>query len=580
MNRRQLLRMTAALTPALTPALAPALSSGAAGAGPVPGETGGRGLPTWDPAGFGARGDGRALDSPAINAAIEACTRAGGGIVYLRPGVYRSGTVVLRSNVTLYLEAGATILGSLDLDDYREYPGPPYRERPGPPPKGDANQRHLIFAADAENLTLAGPGRIDGQGMHFNEPSGRAPLPPGEQWAEVTAHAWRKRESGRPSPMLEFVRCRWLRIEDVRIENSPGWTLRPFDCDNVTITGISIRSPNYTPNADGLDLTGCQNVFVSNCSIDTGDDAICLKSESDYGGEPRLARNIVVTNCVLTTCCNGFKVGTATEGGFENITFSNSVIYNAPGEFRDRVISGIALEVVDGGWIDGFVATGIRMQRTRTPVFLRLGDRSRRHAAPGQVPRLRGVRIENLHASESLLASSITGIRGAQVEDVTLSGLRIDNVLASRPEWLDRAVPEKEDAYPEARMFGMLPASGLYVRHARGLSLRDIDLRTAAGEARPTVILDDVERVRIAGLGSSPVTGARPVVSMRDTRDAWISESAAPAGAGTYLGVEGAASANILLSGCDLRAAQREIEIGGGALASAAVARGNYRAES
>jgi polygalacturonase len=565
MNRRQMMMLTAAM------------ASSAANVAVASGKHADNSLPLFDPIGFGAKGDGKALDSRAINAAIDACNKAGGGIVYLRPGTYRSGTVVLQSNVTLYLEAGATILGSLDLNDYREYPGLPDNQMPGPPPKGDANQRHLIFAVDAENVTLAGPGRIDGQGTHFIEPSGRPDLPPEDQWAEVTAHAWKKKETGRPSPMMEFVNCRWLRIEDVRIENSPGWTLRPYNCDNVYIRGISVKSPNYTSNADGMDLTGCQNVFISDCSIDTGDDAICLKSESPYGGEPRLARNIVVTNCILTTCCNGFKLGTASEGGFENITFSNSVIYNKPGDLKGRVISGIALEVVDGGWIDGFVATGIRMQRTRTPIFIRLGNRQKKY--DNSQHGLRGVMIENVHASESLLASSITGMKGVEIEDVTLSSIRIDNVLPSRPEWINHLVPEKEGGYPEARMFGMLPASGLYIRHVSGLSLRDLSFRAAAAEARPTVIFDDVQRVRMSGLASTVVSGDQPVVSMKDASDVWISESAAPAGTGSYLGVEGAASGNILLSNSDMRGAQKIVELGVGLTPKTVTAKGNIEAE-
>jgi hypothetical protein len=566
MNRRQMMMLTAATaSSAATIAVASNKHTDAP-------------LPFFEPLSFGAKADGKALDSPAINAAISACNKSGGGIVYLRPGIYRSGTVLLKSNVTLYIEAGATILGSLDLRDYTEYPGPPYREKSGPPPSGDANQRHLILAVDAENVTLAGPGRIDGQGTHFIEPSGRAPLSVENQWAEVTAHAWKKKETGRPSPMLEFVNCRFLRIEDIRIENSPGWTLRPHNCDNVYISGISIKSPNYISNADGLDLTGCQNVFVSNCSIDTGDDAICLKSENMYGGEPRLARNIVVTNCVLTTCCNGFKIGTATEGGFENITFSNSVIYNTPGAFKDRVISGIALEVVDGGWIDGFVATGIRMQRTRTPIFIRLGNRRRSHTYAEHG--LRGVMIENIHASESLLASSITGLSGMDVRDVTLSNIRIDNALPSRPEWIGRTVPEKEGDYPEARMFGMLPASGLYVRHVTGLRVKDLAFNNAAGEARPAVLLDDVRNARLSGISGSAVAGSEPFLSMIDTRDAWISDSAAPAGTHTYLKSEGAACSNILLSGCDMRGAERTVELDGSVPPEAVVAEGNIHASS
>jgi len=498
----------------------------------------------FDPRKFAAKGDGKTLDSAAINAAIDACTQAGGGIVYLSPGTYRCGTVVLKSNVTLYVEAGATILGSTDINDYTLQSGPPLM--------GDADQDHLIFARDAENVTLCGPGLINGQGQSYWKSSGRPPLPPEEAWADVIAHGWMK-NGRRPSPMLEFVNCKWLRIEDLRIENASGWTMRPINCEQVVIRGISVKNPVYGSNTDGMDITGCRNVFVSDCSIDTGDDAICLKSENPYGSEPLVNKNIVVTNCVLTTCCNGFKLGTATQGGFENITFSNSVIYNNAVPLPERVISGIALEIVDGGWIEGVVITGIRMQRTRTPIFIRLGNRSSKHDYPQHG--LRGVMIDNIHASESLLASSITGLENAQVEDVTLSNIRIDNVLPSRPEWINRQVAEIPNKYPEARMFGMLPASGLYCRHVRGLRLSGLAFRVAAGEQRPVMICDDVRGLRVSNLSSTPTQGDQPMIKLVQSADAWISDTAAPAGTKTFLSVEGADSANILMSGCDLRAA-------------------------
>jgi polygalacturonase len=311
--------------------------------------------------------------------------------------------------------------------------------------------------------------------------------------------------------MLEFVNCRWLRIEDVHIDNAAGWTLRPINCDNVFITGVVIKNQNIGSNTDGMDLTGCQNVFVSNCSIDTGDDAICLKSENPYGSEPRLAKNIVITNCTLTTCCNGFKLGTATFGGFENITFSNSVIYNNTSAYKDRVISGIALEVVDGGWIEGVVITGIQMQRTRTPIFIRLGNRNSGFNYPQNG--IRGVMIENIHASECLLASSITGVPGRNVEDITIQNIRVDNALPSRPEWPSLRPAEAEKNYPEARMFGMLPVSGLYARHVRGLNLRDVSFRSTPNENRPAIHLEDVRGASIRGFSTTAISGSQPLVS-------------------------------------------------------------------
>ena len=194
MNRRDLLQLTPA-----------GLSFGAAQ--PAPG-----GPRVFDAKNFGAAADGGTLDTRAINAAIDACHKAGGGAVYLAPGVYLSGTVVLKSNVTLYLEAGATLLGSKNLADYGR--------QPGPPEKGDANQKHLVFARDAENVGLAGPGRIDGQGPAFWVPSGRAVPPPEDAWKDVATYDWKPLD--RASPLVEFAGCRNLRIEDVRIENASG----------------------------------------------------------------------------------------------------------------------------------------------------------------------------------------------------------------------------------------------------------------------------------------------------------------------------------------------------------------------
>jgi hypothetical protein len=217
------------------------------------------------------------------------------------------------------------------------------------------------------------------------------------------------------------------------------------------------------------------------------------------------------------------------------------------------------------------------MQRTRTPIFIRLGDRSKKHDYPQRG--LRGVMIENIHASESLLASSITGLESAYVEDVTLSNIRVDNVLPSRPEWINRTVPEVANKYPEARMFGMLPASGIYCRHVKGLRLRDLDFRVAQGEQRPVMMCEDVHGLRISGLSSTPTDGDQPLMKLAQSSDAWISDSSAPSGTKAFLAVEGADSANILVSGCDLRGAERAAEIGEGVSPKAVTSIGNILKE-
>jgi polygalacturonase len=461
---------------------------------------------------YGARPDGKTLNTKSIQSAIDRVFQDGGGVVNIPSGTFLTGRIELKSGVTLNLQTGSTLLGSTSIDDYKAHP-----ESDG---NGPAAGRHLIFAQDAENITITGSGVIDGQGPSFWEPS--APVPPSEEWAGVASHDLAPKKSGRPSPMLEFANCRGLQINGIRIQNSPGWTLRTVNCDSVEVQGITIRNPINGPNTDGIDIVCSQRVRISNCTIFTGDDAICLKSETPYGGEPRLVKDVTVSDCTLTTCCNGFKIGTGSEGGFETITFSNSFIVNDEVPFKERVISGVALEVVDGGWIDGVVITGIRMQRARTPIFIRLGNRKEVYHNPQRG--LRGVRIEDVQATETLLASSITGLAGMEVSDVTLSHIDFESVLPGRPEWARRAVPEKETAYPEARMFGMLPATGLYARHARDLNLNDATFRAPEGEMRSTVILEDVVGAHLTGIKSTPVSGA-PIIQVIGSKDVKISES-------------------------------------------------------
>jgi len=507
-------------------------------------------LPVFYVRNFGAAGDGKTLDSDNINRAINACSAAGGGIVYVSPGIYLCGSVILQSNVTFYLEAAATILGSTKLSDYSGDPNV----------HGDANSRHLIFARDADNVSLAGTGIIDGQGPSFWVPSDRKPLPPEDAWRDVAAYV--HKALPRPSPLLEFYNCRNLRIEDIRIHNSPGWTLRPINCDNVFIRGVEIKNPITGSNTDGIDVTCCQNVFISDCTIDTGDDCICLKSESPafYSTQPpRVTKNVIVTNCILTTCCNGFKFGTATRGGYENITFSNSVIYNDDVTYPNRVISGLDIAIVDGGSIDGVVISNIRMQRVRTPIFIRRGNR---HSAPdGNPGTVRGIQIDNIHASGSILTSSITGLPGFPVEDVSISNVRIDTEEPGLAEWASREIPEEADKYPESRMFGRLPAHGFYVRHVDGLRLRNIDISATKTEARPVIVCDDVANLEIDGLRSTSTIGSLPTIKLIQTRRAMLRNCVAPPKTAIFLAVEGGQSERIVLMSSDLTDATRTHEI-------------------
>ena len=502
---------------------------------------------------FGANPDGRTLNTNFLQKTIDRAFDAGGGIVSVPPGIFLTGGLVLRSRVTLYLHAGAVLLGSKNVEDYEYHSGPPQ--------EGDANGRHLIFARDAEDIAIMGQGTIDGQGAAFWH-SKRRPVPkPEDMWGDVIAWDYEAATPRRPAPMLEFAYCKNVRIEGITLRNAPSWTMRPVACESVYIRGIRVRNPIYAPNTDGMDITACRNVFVSDCDIATGDDAICIKSENPYG-ELLPTKNITITNCVLSTCCNGLKVGTSTHGQVENIVFSNSVIYNddaAP--LNERVIAGIALEMVDGGSIDGVAISNIRMENTRTPIFIRLGKRT-----PSPKSYVRNIKISGINATGAILTSSITGLPGMPVEDITLTDIFIKSSEHGKSAWMQHPIPEQPSNYPEARMFGRLPASGLYVRHATGIRLHSLDLRAEPPDARPVLTCEDVHGVEVDGLSASATAEGQPIIALQNTADAFVHGSQAPQGTQTFLRVTGENSRGIVLSANDLTRAANAVSFGDGAL--------------
>ena len=508
---------------------------------------------------FGAQPGGRVLNTRYLQKAIDHAFEAGGGAVSMPPGIFLTGGLVLRSRVTLYLQAGAVLRGSTDVNDYEYHAGPPQ--------EGDANGRHLIFARDAEDIAIVGQGTIDGQGSAFWHRNRRPRPKPEEMWGDVIAWDYEPASQRRPSPMLEFAYCKNVRVEGVTLRNAAGWTMRPVACESVYIRGIRVRNPNFAPNTDGMDLTACRNVFVSDCDIATGDDAICIKSENSYG-EMLPTKNITVTNCVLSTCCNGFKVGTATHGVVENIVFSNSVIYNDDNTpLNERATSGIALEMVDGGMLDGVTISNIRMQNARTPIFIRLGKRTL-----GAASYLRNVMISGVNATGAIVASSITGVPGMPVEDITLADISIETSEYGRSEGTQHSVPEQEANYPEARMFGRLPASGLYVRHANRLRLCNLRLKAEA-HVRPAVVCDDVHDLDISGLRATARAEGQSVIALHESSDVFVHGSKAPKDTQTFVQVSGTSSTGIVLLGNDLSHAAQPVVLKDGAVAASVSSR-------
>lgn len=385
---------------------------------------------------------------------IDAAASHGGGTVVIPPGRHVSGTLVLRSNVRLWLEPGAVLEGSRSLSDYKVIPGP-FRGY-----TDNYTDKSLIHAESAENISIEGRGVIDGQGSAFKGPY------------KVRSY------------MIRVIACKNVAVSGVTIKDSPMWVQHYLGCDGVAIHGIKVSS-HVNANNDGIDIDSSSRVRISDCDISSGDDAIVLKSTA-----LEACRDVAITNCTLSTRCNAFKLGTETNGGFQDIVFSNCTIY-------DTRLSGIALEIVDGGEMNGVAISNVSMRNVGAPLFVRLGDRARPFLPNGKkqpVGRLRNVTVSGIRARGcSATGCAVAGLPGHPIEDLSLRDMRLEFVGGGTEDQARRIPEEKPDAYPEHWMFGPLPAFGLFARHVRNLRLRDIELVCDKSDARPPIVCSDVE---------------------------------------------------------------------------------------
>jgi hypothetical protein len=491
-----LLRSAAVLAPGLAWAARPAAISATTPEHPA------ANLAIFNVLQFGAKGDGKSKDTAAIQAAIDAAGKTGGTVIF-PGGNYVSGTLRLKSSVTLYLGPGSTLTASPEKADFDAY------EKLGYETFSDeetAYFHHALIAGEGlENVSVGGEGTIDGN----------------------------RNQRGGPK-LIALKKCRLVSIHGVILQNAPNYNVSLLGCDYVNIDGITI----FNGFADGIDPDCCQSVRIANCFVETFDDAIVLKTSPSLG-YLRSTENVTVTNCVVTTACYALKLGTESSGDFKNIAFSNCTVSGRRDKWNRGPLGGVAIESVDGGNIDGIVVTNIVMHDVWAPIFIRLGARGRAQKTPAPGT-LRNVSISHISATGAALASSITGVPGGDVGPVRIQDAHISVVGKGSAARLDREIPEDVPAYPEADMFGELPCYALYCRHVNGLVLDRVDFSLENPDERPALVADAVKRFDLLSFRAAPPAGSQPTVAFHDVQQALMQGARALPGTHTFLQLSGA----------------------------------------
>jgi polygalacturonase len=444
---------------------------------------------------FGARGDGKANDAPAINKAIAAAAASGGGKVIVPAGTYTCGSIHLKSNINLVLAPGAVLQAIADTkvydaaepnqwDQYQDY--------------GHSHWHNgFIWGENLENVSITGTGMIYGKGLTRNV--ARDSLP-----------------KGLGDKAISLKNCHNILLRDFSILHGGHFGILATGVDNFTIDNLKIDT-----NRDGMDIDCCHNVKISNCSVNSPwDDGICLKSSFALG-YARATEDVAITNCIVSGFLEGtmlddsykpmpqdknghptgrIKLGTESNGGYKNISISNCVFDHC---------RGLAIEEVDGGLLEDVSVSNITMRNVNNaPIFLRLGSRMR---GPKGMPigKLRRVNISDVvvYNADKATGSIISGIPGHDIEDVKISNIRILYEGGGTKDQASIQPPEKERGYPDPKMFGTLPSYGFYIRHTSGIELTNIKISYDSKEERSPFQLDDVKEADFRFIKAAHETG-------------------------------------------------------------------------
>src|SRR5947207_72890 len=483
---------------------------------------------------YGAKGDGKTLDTVAVQAAIEACTANRGGIVLVPAGDFVVGTLELKSNVTLHLAAAGRLLGSDKIEHYSAGKGVP---------PGNGNVV-LLYAANAENISIEGKGTVDGQGAKFYTGKGDN-TGPGQN-----------REQGyvnRPHLAI-FYRCQNLSVQDVFLTASAYHCMRILECTRVQLQGVRIHN-RVNKNNDGFHLVSNQYVHIANCDVACQDDACALFGSNKF---------VTVTNCSFSTRWSVFRFG---GGRSENITVSNCVIYETYG-------CPIKMRFGSGSGIENAIFSNLVMNMVTGPISIGLDSSSRRGSASGDGARPKGY-MRNLvfsgiratvvaegrqHADLPFSSSYRPGETGScivlnGVGDDVLEGISLSDIQitfeggGTAAEAARRDVPKMAGEYFE---LGVLPAYGLYARNVRGLTLHNVRLAVTKSDLRPAVVFENVEDAGVNGFSAEGNPNAEALLRFTDTRDVLLSACRVTTPAAVFLHTEGAASRGITIDGGDM----------------------------
>jgi polygalacturonase len=499
----------------------------------------------FDVRAHGAAGDGKTLDTDAINRAIAAASQAGGGTVVFPAGQYLSFSIRLKSHVALYLDAGAVIIAADPATDNGAYdmwepnPWDMYQDF------GHSHWHNsLIWGEGLENISITGPGRIWGRGLFKGGPGPRRQPKAGDMPASLGAadpmgerpkagQEFGVEMNGRGNKAIALKNCRNVILRDISILKGGHFALLATGVDSLTIDNLKVDT-----DRDGFDIDCCRNVRIANCGINTcNDDAICLKSSFALG-YARFTENVSIINCQVSGfdlgsyldgtfkrtqtiapdregVCGRIKFGTESNGGFRNITISNCVFERC---------RGLAIESVDGGVIEDVTVDNLAMRDlVNSPLFIRLGKRMR---APEGTPvgAIRRINISNIVVSNAAheYASIVAGLKDHPIEDIRISNLVTIHAGGGTRADAERTIPENETQYPEPSMFGRTPSYGLFARHVRGLDVHHVDMRTTTPDQRPAVALHNVENVSIERARLQRANGV--TIAVQDVKALSVSE--------------------------------------------------------